>query len=123
MKILKAAAAAMLIYIILDAAADFLLEPLGLGYLHAFIAMFGGMFVGGWLACRGFIPVALGLGLFFSMLSYVLVAQMRDQSVLALIAEQHPMVSIGSLVGALLGAWAGQSTRWAPPAGARRDSG
>lgn len=109
MNLLKAAAVAMLVYIALDAAADFVLEPLGLGYLHAFLAMFGGMFVGGWLARRGFILIALGLSLFFSMLSYVLVAQMRDQSVLELIAGQHPMVSVGSIVGALLGAWAGQS--------------
>ena len=108
MRRVRASVAAILVYLLLDAGSDLVLEPVGLVYLHAFIAMFSGMFVGGWIAQRGFVPVAVGLSLAFSMLSYVLVANMRDQGVLDLILEQHPMISIGSIVGAALGALAGQ---------------
>jgi hypothetical protein len=104
---IKAVLAAVVVYLAIDAGSDRLLEPVGLGYLHAFIAMFCGMFVGGWLAGRRFVPVALLLALGFSLLSYVIVSQMRDQSLLSLVLEQHPMISVGSIVGALLGAWLG----------------
>jgi len=104
----RASIVAILVYLLLDAGSDLLLEPVGLNYLHAFIAMFGGMFAGGWIAQRGFVPIAVGLSLAFSLLSYVLVANMRDQGVLELILEQHPMISIGSIVGAVLGALTGQ---------------
>ena len=106
---LKAIIAAIVVYLAVDAASDFVLGPLGLSYLHAFIAMFCGMFVGGYLARRNFIWIAILLNLGFSSLTYVVVAQMREQSVISLIAEQHPMVSIGSFGGAILGAWLG---RW-----------
>jgi hypothetical protein len=108
MRLVRASVAAILIYLLLDTGSDFLLGPIGLTYLHAFIAMFGGMFVGGWIARRSFVPVAVSLSLAFSMLSYVLVASMRDQDVLDLILEQHPMISVGAIVGAALGAIAGQ---------------
>ncbi len=105
---LKAIIAAVLVYLAIDTASDFVLGPLDLSYLHAFIAMFCGMFVGGYLAKRNFIWVAILLNLGFSTLTYVVVAQMREQSVFSLIAEQHPMVSLGSFGGAILGAWLGQ---------------
>jgi hypothetical protein len=111
MRLVRASIVAIVIYLVLDAGSDFLLEPIGLTYLHAFIAMFGGMFVGGWIAQKGFVPVAVCLSLAFSMLSYVLVANMRDQALLDLILEQHPMISIGSIVGAVLGALSGQFLR------------
>lgn len=106
----KAVLAAIVVYIALDAAGTFVLTPFGLNYLHAFIAMFFGMLVGGYLAGRmgkGFVLIALVLNLGFSGLNYFVVANMREQSVLSLIAEQHLMVSAGSLVGAILGAWLG----------------
>lgn len=105
---LKAIIAAIFVYLAMDAASNFVLGPLGLGYLHAFIAMFCGMFVGGYLAKRNFIWIAILLNLAFSALTYVVVAQMREQSVISLITEQHPMVSLGSFGGAILGAWLGQ---------------
>jgi len=104
---LKAIAAAVVVYLLSDPVADFFLEPLGLEYFHAFIAMFCGMFVGGFLSTRNFIWVALGLNLFFSGLTYVVVGQMREQSPLDLALEQHLMVSLGSFAGAVLGAWLG----------------
>ena len=58
----------------------------------------------------GIIPPAVGdvlVNLGFSGLNYVVVANWREQSVLSLIAEQHLMVSVGSGVGAILGAWLG----------------
>lgn len=106
----KAVLAAIVIYLATDAASDFVLQPIGLGYLHAFIAMFCGMLVGGFLAGRagrGFIWIAVALNLGFSTLTYVVVAQMREQSVLSLVLEQHPMVSMGSFAGAIIGAWLG----------------
>jgi hypothetical protein len=106
----KAVLAAIVVYIALDAAGTFVLTPFGLNYLHAFIAMFFGMLVGGYLAGRmgkGFLLIALVLNLGFSGLNYVIVANMREQSVLSLIAEQHLMVSVGSIIGAVLGAWVG----------------
>lgn len=108
MRLFRASIVAVLIYLVLDAGSDFILEPLDLYFLHAFIAMFGGMFVGGWIARRDFVPVAIGLSLTFSMLSYLIVANMRDQGLLELILEQHPMISIGAIVGAALGAMVGQ---------------
>ena len=33
---------------------------------------------------------------------------MREQSVMSLVLEQHPMVSLGSFAGAILGAWLGR---------------
>ena len=106
----KAVLAAIIVYLALDAAGTFLLTPVGLDYLHAFIAMFFGMLAGGYLAGRlgkGFVLVAVLINLGFSGLTYVVVANMREQSVLSLIAEQHLMVSVGSVVGAVLGAWLG----------------
>ena len=108
MHMIKAIVSAVAVYLVIDAGSDLLLEPLGLGYLHAFIAMLCGMFVGGWLAGRRFLPVALLLALGFSLISYVIVSQMREQSLLSLILEQHPMISVGSIAGAALGAWLGQ---------------
>ena len=112
----KAILAAVVVYLATDAAAGFLLEPVGLTYLHAFIAMFCGMLVGGYLAGRNFIWIAIALNLGFSMLTYVVVAQMREQSVISLILEQHPMVSIGSFAGAILGAWLGRQLARPAPA-------
>jgi hypothetical protein len=108
MRLVHASVAAILAYLVLDAGSQVVLEPIGLNYLHAFIAMFGGMFIGGWIARRGFVPLAVGLSLMFSLLSYVLVASMRDQGVIDLVLEQHPMISLGSIIGALLGAQTGQ---------------
>ena len=51
----KAILAATVVYLVADAAGNWLLDRVGLGYLHAFIAMFCGMFVGGYLAGRNFI--------------------------------------------------------------------
>jgi hypothetical protein len=103
----KAVLAAIACYVVADALFDRLLEPLGLGYLHAFLAMASGMFVGGYLARRGFVPVALCINLAFSLLTYGAVAWLREQPVLALITDQHPMISLGSFAGAALGAWLG----------------
>jgi hypothetical protein len=105
---IKPIAAAIAVYLLADALGDFLLAPIGLEYLHAFIAMFCGMFVGGYLAKSNFVWIALAINLFFSILTYVGVAMMREQSVLSLVQEQHLMVSLGSFAGAALGAWAGQ---------------
>jgi len=104
---LKAVFAAIAVYLLADAVGSRLLEPVGLGYWHAFLAMFCGMLVGGYILKRGFIGIALLINLAFSMLSYVLVAQMRSQPLLDLIREQHLMISIGSFAGAALGAWVG----------------
>lgn len=107
---IRAIVVAIVIYLATDATGDYVLAPMGIGYMHAFIAMFLGMGAGGYLAGRagrGFIGIALVLSLAFSTLTYVVVAQMREQSVISLILEQHPMVSVGSFVGALLGAWLG----------------
>lgn len=98
-------------YLAGDALFSRLLEPLGLGYLHAFAAMFAGMLAGGYLARRGFVPVALAINLAFSALTYVVVSQMRGQPLLELIGEQHPMISLGSFAGAALGAWLGMRLR------------
>jgi hypothetical protein len=115
----RAIVLAIAVYIATDALFDRLLEPFGLGYLHAFAAMFAGMLAGGYLAGRGFLPVALVMNLAFSALTYGVVASMRNQPVLDLIAAQHPMVSIGSFTGAALGALAGMRWRraWAGAAG------
>ena len=115
---LKAIIAAIVVYLLIDAASDFVLEPIGLTYLHAFLAMFCGMFVGGYLAGRPFIWIAVGINLFFSALTYIVVARMRDQSPIDLLLEQHLMISVGSFVGAILGAWLGRviATRRASPA-------
>ncbi|UCG73971.1 MAG: hypothetical protein JSV45_06240 [Chromatiales bacterium] len=104
----KAVLAAIVVYLATDAAGNFLLKPIGLSYMHAFVAMFCGMLVGGYLAKRNFIWIAVALNLGFSTLTYVVVAQMREQSIISLILEQHPMVSVGSFAGAILGAWLGQ---------------
>lgn len=106
----KAIAVAVAVYIAADVLFDRLLEPFGLGYLHAFAAMSAGMLAGGYLAGRGFLPVALGINLVFSALTYGVVARLRDQDMLELIMDQHPLVSIGSFVGAALGAMSGM--RW-----------
>ena len=105
---LKAIVAAILVYLLTDAAADLALKPMGLGYLHAFLAMFCGMFVGGYIANRNFVWVAAAINLFFSIVTYILVAKMREQSPVDLLMEQHPMISIGSFAGAILGAWLGR---------------
>lgn len=107
----KAIAVAVAVYIAADVLFDRLLEPFGLGYLHAFAAMSAGMLAGGYLAGHGFLPVALGINLVFSALTYGVVARLRDQNVLELIMDQHPLVSIGSFVGAALGAMAGMRLR------------
>jgi len=104
---LKAVIVAIGVYLVADPVSDFMLEPVGLSYLHAFAAMFVGMLAGGYLAPRSFVGVALLINLTFSVLTYVLVARVREQPVLDLIAEQHLMVSTGSFVGAGLGAWVG----------------
>jgi hypothetical protein len=103
----KAILLAIACYLVADALFDRLLEPVGLGYLHAFCAMACGMLAGGYLARRGFVPVALAINLVFSLLTYGIVARLRDQPVLELVAAQHPMISIGSFAGAALGAWLG----------------
>lgn len=105
----KAIVAAIVVYLAVDAGSNFVLEPFGLTFVHAFIAMFCGMLVGGYLAGCNFIWIAIGLNLGFSLLTYVVVAQMREQGIISLILEQHPMVSIGSFAGAILGAWLGRS--------------
>ena len=112
-----AIAASIAIYLVIDASSDFILKPLGLNYLHAFLAMFFGMLVGGYIARTRFVWIAVTINLLFSTLTYVLVARMRDQSPIDLILEQHPMISIGSFAGAMLGAWLGQLL-----AASRRDS-
>ena len=106
---LKAIVAAIAVYLLIDTGSDFILQPIGLSYLHAFLAMFFGMAVGGYLAGRNFIWVAVAINVFFSGLTYIVVANMRDQSPIELIMEQHPMISLGSFAGAILGAWLG---RW-----------
>ena len=103
----KAIVAAIVVYAAVDAAGGFMLRQFGLAYLHAFIAMFCGMFVGGYMAGRNFIGIAVALNLGFSLLNYVILARMREQSVIGLILEQHPMVTVGSFAGAILGAWLG----------------
>lgn len=70
--------------------------------------MFCGMFVGGYLAGRNFVWIAVVLNLFFSGLTYLAVAQMRDQPPIDLLREQHPLISVGSFAGAMLGAWLGR---------------
>lgn len=105
----KAIVAAIVVYALGDGVWSFLLAPVGLSYLHAFLAMLGGMFVGGYLAKRPFIAIAVTISILLSLVNYALVANMRDQNMLELMLEQHPMVSIGSIVGAALGAWLGQS--------------
>jgi len=99
---------AIVVYLLGDAGWTFVLKPIGLDYLHAFLAMFFGMGAGGYLANRNFIAIAVAINLFFSTLTYVLVANMRDQSPVELVLEQHLMVSVGSFVGAILGAWLGR---------------
>jgi len=107
----KAVIVAIVVYLLADPLSDALLEPFGLGYLHAFTAMLVGMLAGGYLAPRSFIGPALLITLVFSVLTYVLVARGRGQPVLELIAEQHPMVSLGAFAGAALGAWLGMQAR------------
>jgi len=104
----KAIVAAVVVYLVADAAFDFILKPIGLEYLHAFLAMFCGMLVGGYLANKNFVWIAVALNLFFSALTYTVISRMRDQSPIELILEQHFMVSAGSFVGAILGAWFGR---------------
>ena len=41
-------------------------------------------------------------------LTYIVVGRMREQSPIDLLLEQHWMISVGSFVGAALGAWLGQ---------------
>lgn len=106
----KAIVAAIVVYILGDGVWSFLLGQVGLSYLHAFLAMLGGMFVGGFLAKQQpFVVTAIAISIVLSLVNYVLVANMRDQNLLDLILEQHPMVSVGSVVGAALGAWLGQT--------------
>jgi len=107
-RMLKAVVAAIVVYLVGDAAWSFVLKPIGLDYMHAFLAMFCGMLVGGYIANKNFVWVAIAINLFFSTLTYVLVARMRDQSPIDLLLEQHLMVSIGSFAGAILGAWLGR---------------
>lgn len=114
---LKPILVAIACYVAGDALFSRVLTPLGLDYLHAFLAMFAGMLAGGYLARRGFIPVALLINLTFSALTYVLVSRMRDVQLLELVGEQHPMISIGSFAGAALGAWIGMRLRQAKDSG------
>jgi uncharacterized membrane protein YfcA len=100
--------AAVIVYLLADAGWSYVLKPIGLDYMHAFLAMFCGMLVGGYIANRNFIWVAVALNLFFSTLTYVLVARMRGQSPVDLLLEQHFMISLGSFAGAILGAWLGR---------------
>ena len=104
---LKAIIAAVVVYLLVDAASDFFLAPIGATYLHAFIAMFCGMLVGGYLAKQKFVWVAVLINLIFSVVTYTLVARMREQAILDLVLEQHLAISLGSFVGAILGAWLG----------------
>ena len=103
-----AIAAAIVVYLAADAGFSVVLEPLDLEHLHAFLAMFCGMLVGGFLAGRNFVWIAVALNLGFSALTYVAVARMRQQSIVELVAEQHLMISVGSFAGAILGAWLGR---------------
>ena len=105
---LKAIVVAVVLYLIGDIAWTRILAPVGLDYAHAFLAMLGGMLAGGYIARRDFVWVAVAINAFLSTLTYVLVANMRDQSPLDLLLEQHPMISVGSFVGAVLGASLGQ---------------
>lgn len=98
----------IVVYVLVDNVSHFLLDPLGLENWHATIAMFSGMFFGGYIARYGFIAVALSINLFFSLLTYAVVASMREQSMISLILEQSLLISIGSFIGAALGAWVGQ---------------
>jgi hypothetical protein len=116
---LKPVLVAIACYLAGDVLFSRLLEPAGLGYLHAFLAMLFGMLAGGYVAGRSFVPVALAINLAFSALTYVAVARLRGQEVLDLIREQHPMISLGSFAGAALGAWLGMRLRQARP-GAER---
>jgi hypothetical protein len=109
--VLKASVVAIACYLAGDVVLSRLLEPLGLGYLHAFAAMLIGMLAGGYVARQGFIPIALGINLAFSALTYTVVSALRDEPVLDLIAAQHPMISLGSFAGAALGAWLGMRLR------------
>jgi len=111
MNMLKAISAAIIVYLLADAGLNYVLEPVGLSYMHAFLAMFCGMLVGGYLATSNFIWIALALNLFSSTLTYLLIANMREQAPLDLMLEQHPMISIGSFAGAALGAWLGGMAR------------
>ncbi len=105
---LKAIIAAIAVYLLIDVASDFVLAPIGMTYLHAFLAMLFGMAAGGYLAGRSFITVAIVINVLFSGLTYLMVANMRDQSLVELILEQHPMISAGSFAGAIIGAWLGR---------------
>ncbi len=105
---LKAIVAAVIVYVLADAVWGLVLKPFGLSYMHAFLAMFCGMLVGGCLATRSFIVPAITINVVISGLTYVLIAGMRGQSPFALLLEQHPMVSIGSFAGAIMGAWLGR---------------
>ena len=107
-RLAAAVVAAIIVYLLADAGWSFVLAPIGLEYMHAFLAMFCGMLVGGYIAHRNFIWIAIALNLFFSTLTYVLVAKIRDQSPVDLLLEQHLMISIGSFAGAILGAWLGR---------------
>lgn len=111
LSVIKPVVAAIGVYLLVDALSGLLLAPMGLEYMHAFIAMFCGMLVGGYLAKFNFIWAAIAINLFFSTLTYVVVAQMREQTVLSLVQEQHLMVSVGSFAGAILGAWLGGKLR------------
>lgn len=99
--------ASIVVYLVGDALWTFFLKPIGWGDLHALLSMFGGMFVGGFMARRNFVTVAAGIAIVFSLLSYSLVAMMREQSMLDLIVEQPLLISLGSLIGAIIGAMAG----------------
>jgi len=105
--LIKPIAASILVYLASDVLWTYLLTPIGLGDLHALLAMFGGMVVGGFLARQGFLWTAISIAVFFSLLSYGAVAMMRDQNILELVVEQSLLISLGSFAGAVGGATVG----------------
>lgn len=116
----RALAVALGLWLAADIALTRLLEPVGLGALHAPLAMVLGMGAGGYLAGRRFVPVGLLVAALLSAVTFVGVARLRGQPVLELVASEPLAVTAGPLVGAglgaLLGAALGQRRRARGPA-------